>query len=106
MANILQTKIAGMSDQQAEKLSREVCEFIEMFDDPTAYPAAFPLLRWLYKAITLEGAVAEQIHLCDACRRNNHKRHSIGYKDVDGKYWMCRCPQCPEAVEKARQDRS
>jgi hypothetical protein len=87
-----------MTDQQAQKLAREVCEFVEQFDDQENYPTAFPLLRWLYNAIIMEGTLAEKVHMCPVCSKNkpSHKGHQSSYKDVDGKIWLCHCPKCEE----------
>lgn len=102
MPNVLKEKIAGMTDQQAAKLSRELQEFWQLFDDPKAFVVRiqaakefpFPLMSWLVKAIKLEGTVAEQIHLCTPCRKGNHKLHGYDYMDVDSKVWICRCVEC------------
>lgn len=92
--SVLKEKIAGMTDQQAEKLAREIQEFIEMFDDPEEYPQAFPLLRWLWKSIKLEGTIAEQIHLCYACTHNNHEGHRPHFIGEDNLNWSCKCKEC------------
>jgi hypothetical protein len=96
MPSVLKEKIAGMTPQAAGKLSRELQEVWKRgtgWEDAT-WQVDFPLLQWLVNALSIEGTVAEQIHLCDACRINNHKRHKPHYTDQDSKLWSCKCQTC------------
>ena len=102
MPSVLKEKIAGMTDQQAEKLARELQQFWKIFEDPKGFldyvavadKFTFPLLNWLVQAIKLEGTVAEQIHLCQPCRKGNHHLHGYDYMDSDAKLWKCKCTKC------------
>lgn len=90
----LRQEIEKMSEQQIAKLSREIQEFIKMFDNPKEYPNAFPILRWLFKKLQLEATIAETVRKCPMCARDVHKLHTTDYIDIDNKVWLCRCKRC------------
>jgi hypothetical protein len=91
--SVLKEKIAGMSEQQAEKLARELQEVWEQCVTPE-YTIGFPVLGWLCHAIKLEGTVAEKIHLCSYCSKGRHEMHNIKFQDADGYSWFCKCREC------------